>query len=77
MVESQSAESSGNEDQILVREFCSNGACVKAEELEAKLDNGNIEEVESSLREGLSLNLEANRSSTGRSRRMRRRREGR
>ncbi|CAN1132493.1 hypothetical protein LINPERHAP2_LOCUS7060, partial [Linum perenne] len=39
MVESQSAESSGNEDQILVREFCSNGACVKVEELEAKLDN--------------------------------------
>ncbi|CAN1199833.1 Protein NPG1 [Linum perenne] len=66
MVESQSAESSGNEDQILVREFCSNGACVKAEELEAKLDNGNIEEAESSLREGLSLNLEEARALLGR-----------
>ena len=58
MVGSQSAESSGNEDQILVREFCANGACMKADELEAKLDDGNIQEAESSLREGLSLNLE-------------------
>ncbi|CAN1123214.1 Protein NPG1 [Linum perenne] len=66
MVGSQSAESSGNEDQIKVREFCANGSCVKADEIEAKLDEGNIQEAESSLREGLSLSLEEARSLLGR-----------
>lgn len=41
-----------------VRELCVNGACMKAAEVEAKLDEGNIQEAESSLREGLSLNFE-------------------
>ncbi|CAN0914020.1 Protein NPG1 [Linum grandiflorum] len=66
MIGSQSAESSGSEDQIKVREFCANGACVKAEDIEAKLDEGNIQAAESSLREGLSLSLEEARSLLGR-----------
>lgn len=41
-----------------VRELCANGACMKTTEVEAKLDEGNIQEAESSLREGLSLNFE-------------------
>ncbi|CAL1394251.1 unnamed protein product [Linum trigynum] len=66
MVESQCAEPSGNEDQILVRELCANGACMKADEVEAKLDAGNIQEAESSIREGLSLSLEEARALIGR-----------
>ncbi|XP_022740244.1 protein NPG1 isoform X1 [Durio zibethinus] len=41
-----------------VREFCANGVCMKTTDVEAKLDEGNIQEAESSLREGLSLNFE-------------------
>lgn len=35
-----------------------NDMCRKSLELEAKFDEGNIQEAESSLREGLSLNYE-------------------
>ncbi|KAA8542535.1 hypothetical protein F0562_023687 [Nyssa sinensis] len=40
--------------------------CMKTNELEAKLDEGNIQEAESSLREGLSLNFEEARALLGR-----------
>lgn len=43
---------------MAVREVCANGLCMKTTEVEAKLDEGNIQEAESSLREGLSLNFE-------------------
>lgn len=58
MAGSQSSDSSENEEQTQVRELCANGICMKTTEVEAKLDEGNIEEAESSLREGLQLNFE-------------------
>lgn len=41
-----------------VREFSANGVSMSTSDVEAKLDQGNIEEAESSLREGCSLNFE-------------------
>ncbi|KAG0475932.1 hypothetical protein HPP92_012773 [Vanilla planifolia] len=49
-----------------VRELSANGRSVDASEIEAKLDLGNIEEAESSLREGLALNFEEARALLGR-----------
>lgn len=46
------------EQDMAFREFCANGVCMKTTDVEAKLDEGNIQEAESSLREGLSLNFE-------------------
>nr|CAD1816860.1 unnamed protein product [Ananas comosus var. bracteatus] len=43
-----------------------NGLSMKTSEVEAKLDEGNIQEAESSLREGLSLNYEEARALLGR-----------
>ena len=43
---------------MAVREVSANGSSMKTTEVEAKLDEGNIQEAESSLREGLSLNFE-------------------
>lgn len=51
---------------MAVREVCANGLCMKTTEVEAKLDEGNIQEAESSLREGLSLNFEEARALLGR-----------
>ncbi|KAF5444821.1 hypothetical protein F2P56_033921 [Juglans regia] len=48
-----------------VREVFANGVCMKTAEVEAKLDEGNIQEAESSLREGLSLNFEEARALLG------------
>ncbi|KAF7829138.1 protein NPG1 [Senna tora] len=48
-----------------VREVCANGSCMQTTEVEAKLDEGNIQEAESSLREGLSLNFEEARALLG------------
>lgn len=48
-----------------VREVCANGICMRTTEVEAKLDQGNIQEAEASLREGLSLNFEEARSLLG------------
>ncbi|KAI8023806.1 Protein NPG1 [Camellia lanceoleosa] len=48
------------------REVCGNGLCMKTTQLEAKLDQGNIHEAESSLQEGLSLNFEEARALLGR-----------
>ncbi|KDP37741.1 hypothetical protein JCGZ_05231 [Jatropha curcas] len=66
MVGNQSAESGECEEQAQVRELCANGICIKTTEVEAKLDEGNIQEAESSLREGLSLNFEEARALLGR-----------
>lgn len=51
-------ESGESDEGKVVREVCANGVCIKTTEVEAKLDEGNIQEAESSLREGLSLNFE-------------------
>lgn len=45
-------------ESMSVGEVYSNGSCMRTREVEAKLDEGNIQEAESSLREGLSLNFE-------------------
>lgn len=40
------------------RKICANGGCVLTDTIEAKLNAGNIDQAESALREGLSLNSE-------------------
>lgn len=40
------------------RQFVANGVSMETREVEAKLDEGNIQEAESALRDGLSLNFE-------------------
>jgi len=49
---------SDHEEETGEWEFHANGNSMKTAELEAKLDEGNIQEAESSLREGLRLNSE-------------------
>jgi hypothetical protein len=49
---------SSEHERLSVREVHANGSHMIASEIEAKLDEGNIQEAESSLREGLSLNFE-------------------
>lgn len=51
-----SGESSSQ--QSAERKICANGSCVQTDMVEAKLDAGHIDEAESDLREGLSLNSE-------------------
>lgn len=51
--------------RVSVREFQANGSRIAASEVEAKLDQGNIQEAEDSLREGLSLNFEEARALLG------------
>jgi len=58
MLGNQSADFSEKGEDEIVRQLCANGICMKTTEVEAKLDEGNIQEAESSLREGLSLNFE-------------------
>lgn len=58
MLGSQSTDSTDNVEDKEVRQVCANGICMKTTDVEAKLDEGNIQEAESSLREGLSLNFE-------------------
>ncbi|KAL1288679.1 hypothetical protein HN51_057172 [Arachis hypogaea] len=57
----ESGESGGSS----VREVRANGNSIKTSEVEAKLDEGNIQEAESALREGLSLNFEEARALLG------------
>lgn len=45
-------------ESVSIREVHANGSSMAASEVEAKLDEGNIQEAESALREGLSLNFE-------------------
>ncbi|KAL0720288.1 hypothetical protein Bca4012_034887 [Brassica carinata] len=67
MLGEQSAEFSENgEDESPTPRLCANGACMKTTEVEAQLDEGNIQDAESSLREGLSLNSEEARALLGR-----------
>ncbi|RAL41503.1 hypothetical protein DM860_010297 [Cuscuta australis] len=54
------------EDGTPVREVCANGVCMQTADVEAKLDEGNILEAESALREGLSLSFEEARALLGR-----------
>ena len=49
---------SGEYEDGMVVEFSANGNSMKATDVAAKLDEGNIQGAESSLREGLSLNFE-------------------
>uniref|UniRef100_A0A5B6YR03 Putative tetratricopeptide repeat protein 7A n=1 Tax=Davidia involucrata TaxID=16924 RepID=A0A5B6YR03_DAVIN len=63
---SQSAELSEHDSDSTFRQVRANGICMKTNEVEAKLDEGNIQEAESSLREGLSLNFEEARALLGR-----------
>ncbi|XP_077240464.1 tetratricopeptide repeat (TPR)-containing protein isoform X2 [Tasmannia lanceolata] len=58
--------SNENENENEVGEICVNGICMQTTEVEAKLDEGNILEAESSLRQGLSLNSEEARALLGR-----------
>ncbi|KAK3002035.1 hypothetical protein RJ639_022546 [Escallonia herrerae] len=51
---------------VAAREVCANGLCINTNIVEAKLDEGNIEEAESALRDGLSLNFEEARALLGR-----------
>ncbi|KAH6771794.1 tetratricopeptide repeat protein [Perilla frutescens var. frutescens] len=57
-------EPSGSEDPP-GRQFVANGISMKTNEVEAKLDEGNIQEAESALRDGLSLNFEEARALLG------------
>ncbi|KAG7644107.1 Tetratricopeptide repeat [Arabidopsis suecica] len=66
MLGNQSADFSEKGEDEIVRQLCANGICMKTTEVEAKLDEGNIQEAESSLREGLSLNFEEARALLGR-----------
>nr|DAD37393.1 TPA_asm: hypothetical protein HUJ06_008033 [Nelumbo nucifera] len=66
MLDNQSGEFSELNDDMAVQEVCANGLSMKTSEVEAKLDEGNIQEAESSLREGLSLNFEEARALLGR-----------
>ncbi|CAN6701642.1 unnamed protein product [Malus baccata var. baccata] len=56
---------SGEYEEGMEVEFSANGNSMKATEVQAKLDEGNIQEAESSLREGLSLNFEEARALLG------------
>lgn len=47
-----------NNGSTSVREFYANGIRMSTSEVEAKLDQGNIEEAESALKEGLSITSE-------------------
>lgn len=49
-----------SKDVMAFKEVSANGLSAKTTEVETKLDEGNIEEAESSLREALSLNYEVN-----------------
>lgn len=58
MSESESTRSTRVEGDQSVRQVCANGVCMKTNVVEEKLDEGNIQEAESALRDGLSLNFE-------------------
>ncbi|KAJ7943949.1 tetratricopeptide repeat protein 7A-like [Quillaja saponaria] len=58
-------ESGEHEVNMSVREVYANGNCMRTTDVEAKLDEGNIQEAEASLREGLSLNFEEARALLG------------
>ncbi|XP_060169077.1 protein NPG1 [Lycium barbarum] len=63
---SESAELGQADVDQSVRQICANGISMQTNVVEAKLDEGNIQEAESALREGLSLNFEEARALLGR-----------
>ncbi|GER30505.1 tetratricopeptide repeat (TPR)-containing protein [Striga asiatica] len=65
MSEGESPESAQIEDDPSIRQFVANGVSMKTNEVEAKLNEGNIQEAESALRDGLSLNFEEARALLG------------
>ncbi|CAM8986460.1 unnamed protein product [Rhodiola kirilowii] len=54
--EAKTEEMTDTEPMPASREICINGVCIKTAEVEAKLDEGNIQEAESCIRQGLTLN---------------------
>ncbi|CAA2993720.1 tetratricopeptide repeat 7A [Olea europaea subsp. europaea] len=66
MSESESTDLTQVKGDQLVRQVCANGVCMKTDVVEGKLDEGNIQEAESALRDGLSLNFEEARALLGR-----------
>ncbi|XP_047330614.1 protein NPG1-like [Impatiens glandulifera] len=66
MAGNETADMSEHDDSTGVREVCANGLSMNTFEVEAKLDEGNVQEAESSLQEGLSLNSEEARALLGR-----------
>ncbi|KAL1824757.1 hypothetical protein ACET3Z_011535 [Daucus carota] len=60
------AESGQLDNDLGVRQLSANGSRMKTSVVEEKLDEGNIQEAESALREGLSLNFEEARALLGR-----------
>ncbi|KAL0395239.1 UNVERIFIED_CONTAM: protein NPG1 [Sesamum latifolium] len=65
MAEGESADLAQLENDPSVRQLVANGARMRTNVVEAKLDEGNIQEAESALREGLSLNSEEARALLG------------
>ncbi|KAL0326554.1 UNVERIFIED_CONTAM: protein NPG1 [Sesamum angustifolium] len=65
MAEGESSNLSQPECDASVRQFSANGISMQTSEVEAKLDEGNIQEAESALRDGLSLNFEEARALLG------------
>ncbi|CAH9106593.1 unnamed protein product [Cuscuta europaea] len=62
----ESTDLAETENGSSVREVWANGVCMQTADVEAKLDEGNIQEAESALRDGLSLNFEEARALLGR-----------
>ncbi|KAK6157989.1 hypothetical protein DH2020_005303 [Rehmannia glutinosa] len=58
MSEGESPDLPEGENDPSARQFVANGISMSTNEVEAKLDEGNIQEAESALRDGLSLNFE-------------------
>ncbi|KAK6118947.1 hypothetical protein DH2020_047308 [Rehmannia glutinosa] len=65
MLESESPELAQFECDPSVRQVSANGVSMQTTVVEAKLDEGNIQEAESALRDGLSLNFEEARALLG------------
>ncbi|KAK6118964.1 hypothetical protein DH2020_047302 [Rehmannia glutinosa] len=65
MSESESPELAQFECDPSVRQVSANGISMQTTVVEAKLDEGNIQEAESALRDGLSLNFEEARALLG------------
>ncbi|KAL0324472.1 UNVERIFIED_CONTAM: protein NPG1 [Sesamum calycinum] len=65
MADGESADLAQLENDPSVRQVVANGARMRTNVVEAKLDEGNIQEAESALREGLSLNFEEARALLG------------
>ncbi|GAB2289694.1 Protein npg1 [Dionaea muscipula] len=63
--ESTALESSNQEEETEARELYANGIFMKTTEVEAMLDEGNIQDAEAAIRERLSINVEEARALLG------------